>query len=587
MKNSRNRTYLRIPALRLLPLLLLTLLCGIFILSGCRKQNADVSPNILLLDSMLQHSEDYRLLHLTRIAEIKQKKKQANSLSDKYFYDNLLFENYYTLSADSALKYVDKCISIATEAENQEWLTRSLINKATLLAATGLLKEALDIMDDIDTSKLSEQQLVDYYGHMVYLYSHLGIYTGGAGNEYYVIERLYKDSVMSVIKPDHPEYLWYKGWDVLGTNQPADSVISALESILAKSDLSSRYDAKNAYVLARLYEQKGDVDKYEDNMALSAIIDVKIANAEIASLEELSRFLFHDGSGDVERAYSYINYSLNKAIDYPNRIRAFGVSMAMEQINQEYQKRIQQQQRRTNLFLILTCILAFVLIIAVFAIFLQNKKLDKQRKEVNSVNDRLNQKVNALSKAEGQLNEMNSHLKELNEDLKTKNDELREANFVKEEYIGYVFHLCSSYIAKIEDLKRNIYLKAIKKQYRDIEQETSDLDMKDELKDFYHSFDTIFLNIYPNFVSDFNSLLNPDKQIVLKEGELLNMELRIYALVRLGISDSVKIADFLHCAPQTVYNYRLRARSRTFLPKDDFLTHVKSLGSWVEGSGKQ
>ena len=561
--------------------LFIFLLIAAFLEGGCGHKIEERSQKIHILDSLLQHSDEFILDHLKRIEEIKGKRRKTQNISDQYLYDNLLFENYYTSNADSALIYADKTLEDAIQSGNKKWITHSLINKASLLAATGLLKGALDIMESIDTSDLDRDLLVEYYGQMVYLYSHLGNYAEGYQNNYYVTERLYKDSVMSVIDSSHPEYLWYKSWDILGTSQNPDTVIEALRNSLEGSKLNVRQDAQNAYALARLYHQKGDLKNYEEYMALSAIVDVKIANAEIASLEDLAILMFDDGRGDVDRAYAYINYSLDKALHYPNRAKAFGISKTLEKINSAYQEKIERQRRHTHLFLILACVLAGILVVAVIAIILQNKKLNKHRKEVDLANEQLNQKVAQLSAAEKKLNEMNNLLKDLNKDLTKKNSELYEANFVKEEYIGYVFKLCSSYIAQLEEFKRNIYLKAVKKQWREIENLTTDIDMKEELKEFYHSFDTIFLNLYPNFVSDFNSLLKADKQIVLKEGELLNMELRIYALIRLGITDSVKIADFLHCAPQTVYNYRLRARTRSLYDKADFLRLVKSSGHFM------
>ena len=567
---------------KILPFFLICLLTVIPIIAGsCQHRKEKAQDNILLLDSLLVHSEEFLLRQLTKIAELKQNRRNAKTDAEAYLYDNLLFENYFIINADSALIYADASIKSALKTGNNEWVTQSLIGKSSLLAATGLLKEALEVMESVDKENLSESQLVDYYGQMIFLYSHLGNFAEGFQNDYYVTERIYKDSVMRVITPSHPEYLWYKGWDILGSNRNPDSLINALENYLANSELSDRQDAKHAYILARLYEQKGEREKYLSAMALSAIIDVKIANAEISSLEDLATVMFDNGNGDVDRAYSYIEYSLNKALNYPNRTKALGIAKTLDNINEEYQKRIDRQRHRTTVFLILVCVLAGILLVAIVAIILQNKKLNRQRKNVDEANDSLNQKVEQLSKTEGKLSEVNALLKELNADLKDKNEQLYESNFIKEEYIGYVFNLCSSYIAKIEDLKRNIHLKALKKQYKEIEVETADIDMKEELKDFYHSFDTIFLTLYPNFVSDFNSLLKPDKQINLKEGELLNMELRIYALIRLGISDSVKIADFLHCAHQTVYNYRLRARSRALYPKKDFIEMVKSLGNFL------
>lgn len=581
MKNSFQKVYYSHLPVRLLRLAIIFIIIGSMVgVTGCKNRKENVPHNIHVLDSLLNHTEEFTLQQLTKIEELRQKRSKATTPIERHVYDYMLYESFYTLSSDSALYYADQSIKSAEEAGNNDWVIRSKINKASLLTATGLLQSAMMLMTEINPADLDYEQLVEYYGQMIYLYSHLGNFEGSSQNRYYVIERLYKDSIMNVIKPSHPEYLWYKSWDIIGTDQNPDTVILALQESLANSKLSERQDAKNAYVLARLYKQEGDRDKYLDYMALSAIIDVKIANAEIASLEDLAKDVFDDGKGDIDRSYRYIYYSFDKAMSYPNRTREFGIARTLDSINDVVVSRMRQQQHRTITFLVLVCVLALILLVAILAIIMQNKKLKVERHKTETANDELSRRMGELSAADTRLNEMNQLLKELNDDLQKKNEELYESNFVKEEYIGYVFNLCSSYIAQIEELKRNIYLKVVKKQYKDIEAETSNIDMKEDLKAFYHSFDSIFLNIYPNFVADFNSLLEPDKQITLKEGELLNMELRIYALVRLGITDSVKIADFLHCAPQTVYNYRLRARSRTIYPKSEFIEKVKSLDSF-------
>ena len=159
------------------------------------------------------------------------------------------------------------------------------------------------------------------------------------------------------------------------------------------------------------------------------------------------------------------------------------------------------------------------------------------------------------------------------------NQQLSESNAVKEEYISYLFSMCSNYISKIDDFRKNINRKAKVKQWDEVLQMTDKGNVvQDELKEFYHNFDAIFLNLYPDFVSQFNALLSPEEQIVPKKGELLNTDLRIYALVRLGINDSTKIAEFLHCSPQTVYNNRLKVRGRALVEKEDFVKVVQQLG---------
>ena len=562
---------------------LLSILFIIILLPGGVSAAFDESPDfyMAMLDSLIQQKKELEKAKTTRIAFFQNKARNAVTDHDKYIAFSQLFDEYSTFNADSALKYVNLTVDLADRSGNPEWKSATRINKSNLLAATGLLKEAENVMAEIDRHDMPQEMLPSYYGQMIFLFSHLGNYAGGINNEYYVKERAYKDSIIAILPHDHQDYLWYKGWDILGTDKTDPSLIPALLERVNASQLNSRNDAKDFYVLAKLFEWQGDRDNFKKYMTLSAICDVKTANAEIASLEDLAKIVFENGKGDIDRAYSYINYSLNKAIAFPNRVRAFSIARTQDRINAAYQERARSQERRIRTFLIITAALALILLFTVAVIIFQNSKLKRQRENLDSANKDLNTHVLRLSEAQKQLADTNSQLTRLNEDLHRKNEELNEANYVKEEYIGYIFTICSNYIGKLEDFRKKIHVKAITRKYKEIETATETQDIvKKELKDFYRSFDTIFLHIYPDFISDFNALLQPDKQIVPKEEELLNTELRIYALVRLGITDSVKIAEFLHCSPQTVYNNRFRVRSKAIIPKEDFAETVRTLGKF-------
>ncbi len=567
---------------KLLPIII-ALAAAIALIPGCGRQTDESSAYLAKLDSLIDKEDDFVRDKLLRISELHQKERNAISTTDRYLYATLLFDEYLTYNSDSAMKYIDRRIDIARASDNKEWENRSLINKIGLLAGTGLLREAEDIMNSVDTTGFSNDLMIEYYGQLIYLYSHLGNYTGGSKNDYYLKERVYKDSMMRIITPEHPDYLWYKSWDIIGTEKKDPSLIPALVEKVEASQLNTRQDAKRAYILAKLYENDNNRDGLLKYMAISAIADVRSANAEIASLEELARLLFSDGDGDIDRAYRYVNYSLNKAISYPNRVRAVGITNILDAVNKAHQERTRHEQKRTRSSLTLVCILAIILICAVVTIIVQNRRLSRQGSRLDKANKSLNANIAELSTAQKQLSDVNARLQKLNADLKQKNEELNEANYVKEEYIGYIFTICSNYIRKLEELRRSIHVKAVTKKYKEIIEETDSTDMtRDELKDFYRSFDTVFLHIYPDFVSDFNSLLQDDKHITPKEGELLNTELRIYALVRLGITDSIKIAEFLHCSPQTVYNNRFRVRNKALVPKKNFAEAVRTLGKFME-----
>jgi type II secretory pathway pseudopilin PulG len=458
-------------------------------------------------------------------------------------------------------------------------LMRLKIRKSYLLTATGLMKEAIDVMNTVDVSKLPLQLKKEYFSQMVYLYSHLGNYRGGNfhGNRYYDIERAYKDSLARIISPADTDYLWHEGWRRQNA-QPAErrEIMKLLRDEVEHSNLNSREDAQNAYILAILCKEEGDNRGYINNLIKSAIADVSISNKDVASLQDLASLCYD--LGELDRAYSYIDYCLDASLLYPNRVRAISIAPLQNKINRAYQERNKQQELRVRIFLLVVCVLSIILAVALIVIYKQNKRLTQRRTELDAANSTLNQYVKDLFSAQSQLTEANTRLQSLNDRLKSTNEQLREANYVKEEYIGYAFSRSSSYIRKLDEFRRSINRKAKAKQWDDIRTMTDSQAMaKDELKEFFANFDSIFLHIYPDFVNNFNALLLPDERIYPKEGELLNTELRIYALVRLGITDSVKIAEFLHCSPQTVYNNRFRVRSKSIISKEKFLEAVKRL----------
>lgn len=565
--------------LYLIVLLLFVPLLG----ASCSADNSDDSPDLVRLDSLLNHTADIDRQKQIRISDLRHRIGRTSSVNEQYLAAALLFDEYSVYDSDSAMKYADQRLELARRSGNTDWEIQSIIDKSELLTGTGMLHEAAELMARIDSRKLSTDLLVEYYGQMIFLLSHQGNYAGGNTNDYYIREREYKDSIMAVIYPEHPEYYWYRCWDVIGTDKKDPGLIAEIERHIADAGFNTRQNAKDAYALARLCRNEGDMKRCIKYLTMSAIADVNISNADIASLDELAQLLFDNGEGDIYRAYRYVNYCLNKAISFPNRVRAIGINKLLDDVNKAFNERIMQEKRRSDYALVAVCILAAVLISAIIIIIVQNRRLRRQSHTLDKANKKLNANVVELSLAQAQLNEANAQLKELNADLQQKNEDLNEANYVKEEYIGYIFTICSNYIRKLEEFRSSIHVKAVSKKYKEILEETDCTDMmRDELKDFYRSFDSIFLHIYPDFINDFNSLLHPDKRITPKEGELLNTDLRIYALVRLGITDSIKIAEFLHCSPQTVYNNRFKVRTRALVPKKDFAEAVRTLGKAVE-----
>lgn len=535
---------------------------------------------LLQLDSMMALREQFEEAKWARIAELRKEVHEVRTLEEQYWLNKRFYDEYFVFNADSAFVYADRNAAIAARLNRKEWIDEWHIKRSFLLSATGQLTEALEELTGMNGSQLPDILRVEYYGQKVYLYSHMVQYTGDTGERrdyYQALNFLYNDSVMQAVTADHPFYLWFKGWRVRENAEKSERVLKDLDKMMRTAKFDSRRDAMHAYLLANLYKDRGDKENFLKYLILSAMADIRTANKDIASLEELAKALFE--LGDIDHAYSYINYCLQNALLYRNRVRLVSIMTVQDDIRLAYAERNLHQERRLRMFLWGISALLVVLLGMLFYIMKQTGKLARSRKRLNQANEQLNVQLEELSEARKELAEANTQLLQLNEKLQETNGLLRESNYVKEEYIGYVFSICSTYITKLDEYRKKVNRMVKAKLFDDLKKMTDSSSMAQaELKEFYHNFDTIFLHVYPDFVNDFNQLLQPEERVVLKEGELLNTELRIYALVRLGITDSVKIAEFLHCSPQTVYNNRLKTRNKAIIPKDTFADTVKTLG---------
>ncbi len=536
-------------------------------------------PQLLAtLDSILVQTGELASQKELKIAQLKKKLSNAANFEEEFWINKMLYDESFVFNADSAMKYVDRNIQIATELKKKDWQDEWLINRSFMFAATGLLKEAGEVLEKVDSTSLSDGLKLSYYYQRSYLYSHLGQYMGDqkqVNNKYYNEFENANKHMLALVRPKDPLY-W---WCVASCNElsPEDSLFSALENVVLSSHHNTRLDAMNAYGLSNMYKRLGDKEKTMIYLIYSAMADLRVCNRDIASLQELSSLLYD--AGDIDRAYAYMNYCLKAALLYPNRVRIINISTELDKIYANYQQRDIRWRNSLQNYLYVVTFFSIILVLALIGLYRQTKKMRKSRTELDSVNHSLNQHVVELSQMHKQLALANQELQNLNELLRSANQKLQESNDVKEEYIGYVFSICSNYISKLDEYRKNINRKLKTGQFEEARQLTDNSSLtQNELKDFYANFDAIFLRVYPDFVADLNSLLRPEEQILLKDASELNTEVRIYALVRLGINDSVKIADFLHCSPQTVYNHRLRMRNKAIIPKDKFAEAVRLLG---------
>lgn len=568
----------------------------LFICSLPRAASYDKETEYWLkqLDEELLRQDEYIAQKQQKIDQLNVRRQLLKEDEERYFQNRQVYDECMTFDSELAMEVVDENIAIAHRMHDAERLTEWQIKRSFLLSSTGLMMEALQVLEGIIGLQLKHELALQYYNQMQYLYSHLWQYTwkGDMKDYYQTYNAIYNDSINQIIRPDDADYIWHQAWHDLGTDK-AEECIETLKQSVAQMPNDSRNDAMLNYVLARLYEAQGDMNLYVVYLAKSAIADIRSANQDIASLEELairmyddyaalpatSSFLALDNDELISRAYNYISTCLKTTQKYNNRVRTVSISRVLDQILLAYLQRDAHQRDRLKKSLWTVCILLLLVLSGIVVVWRQNVRLGRSRHQLAQTNDELKQNQEALAQVNAQLVATNAQLQETMNQQQEVNQQLREADLVKEEYIGYLFSICSNYISKLDDFRKNINRKAKVKLYDEVLKMTDKNTLvQDELKEFYHNFDAIFLHLYPDFVTQFNELLQPEERIEPRKGELLNTDLRIYALVRLGINDSVKIAEFLHCSPQTVYNNRLKIRSKTILPKEDFLRTVQHLG---------
>ena len=563
-------------------ILIVCLLFPAYVCADTSKHALEENRKLLhSLDSLLEQQDLFVRVKEERIKQLKMQYSRVKDVKELYAMNRMVYLEYRVYDADSALHYINKNIQLAQQTNNRTWEVVSLLEQSFVLTSSGLLTEALKAVSDIQPEELPQNLRSEYFGRLCTLYSRLRDYSSEnsqLSEHYNNLQKAFRDSVYLTATPDELRYWNCRAWLYLGTPE-IEPVKQAFEENKQTLSNDSRKYSIATYNLSAIYRSENNESKYLENLILSAMADIRSVNGDIGSLQEIAEYLFKHG--EIDRAYNYILYCSQKAMLFHNRVRIVKMSHLQNQIYKAYEEQSRTQQKRLQASLIAVSFLFLVLIGAFLFIRKQMRRLKEANLKLDSTNQKLSVNMDALSTAHQRLEEVNMQLKDLNTQLQEVNDQLRESNYVKEEYIGYVFNICSTYISKLEEFRKNINRKLKVGQIEDVKAITdSSATASNELKEFYQNFDTIFLHLYPDFVGDFNALLLPEERIELKEGELLNTELRIHALIRLGITDSVKIADFLHCSAQTVYNNRLRTRNKSIIPKEDFINAVKKLGKY-------
>ncbi|MDR1369320.1 MAG: DUF6377 domain-containing protein [Dysgonamonadaceae bacterium] len=541
---------------------------------------SEIDSLMKVLDYTISNQSEYTDKKELRISTLK------SMLADKqltyvetYNIHNKLYDEYKAYTCDSAMYYVHANIQIAEQHNDPERLNEAKLNLSFLLYISGMYKESLDNLSTIDRNHLPDHLKAIYFLRYEHTYLNLCFYIRDEiySQKYSEIFKAYRDTLLSVSDKSSNEYIVAHLEELVESGQYDEMEQICLNRLDSLSQENHLY-AMTAATLADSYYKTGNLYMQKKYLILSAISDMKAAVREQSSLIVLASILYEDG--DLQRANNYVEKAMADANFYNARLRNIEIAKIQPVITNAYQQKIENQSEKLRMISILVSILSIFLFIALFYIYRQMRKLSVTRRELFDKNIELNNSNKGLQNANEQSHILNEELNRMNLQLKELNLSLSEANFLKEEYIGHFLDLCSNYIEKLDNYRKSLSQKAAAGQIEDLVKSLkSSRFIDDELKEFYKYFDSSFLRIYPDFVSGFNALLFEEERFDLKKGDLLHTGVRVFALIRLGIEDNAKIASFLRCSTQTVYNYKNKIKNKTLVPRDEFEKWVMKIGN--------
>lgn len=485
-----------------------------------------------------------------RIKNLKEKLANASQSDFNKQYDicGKLYEEYKVYQFDSAYVYTQKLIAISKQTGNAVHLNESKIKMSFLLLSAGMFTETFASLNQVNTHLLGDESKLQYYSIKSRAYSDLGDYNNDKNYAPYDQNEAVKfiDSAIAMSKPNSFEKLYHLGNKQVISNDVQKPSPYYIE-LLNHYQLTDHQRAMVATGLSYFYEGPYQSDKRIQLMAIGAINDIRSSTKETLAIFRLGQQLYIDGN--VEDAYTFIEEAMDDAQFYGARLRKIQIGavlpiIAAQKILVADKKSLLAENEKNRFLVYFLSITVFAIVIALvsFIVFIQLKRVKVKEKIIE---------------------DKNAELEKINE-------RLIEDTHIKEEYIGYFFNVISGYILKLEKLKRSIERKLSTKKYEDILVSTNEINIKKERETLFYTFDHVFLKIFPNFIHTFNSLFKKEDQIWPKDNEVLNTDLRIFALMRLGINDNETIANILEYSVNTIYVYKMRIKAKALVPSDQF-----------------
>lgn len=501
--------------------------------------SSDPQKSLDELNTVIAQREFFLTEKLNRIEVLKRNVRQA-AATDRFELYEKLYEEYKSFIYDSAFRYARILQTSAYRMKNAQKIAVSKIKIGFVLVSSGLFNETLDTLRTVQLRHLDDSMRSELYFLMARTHYDLSDFSGDDFYRPYHTAHgnAYMDSAIAISPKASLRYLMFTGLKSLRL-QDITAAQESFEALL-KKPLTNQQLAIVASTLSFIYHYTARSEMSKDMLVRAAIADLRVCTKETLAMLNLADLLYKEG--DIEHAYAYIKIAMEDANFYGARHRKIQVAAIFPII--EGQRLRTVESHRSALLMYAFVITALTILIVIFSVII----LRQYRK---------------LKLAEHVISDANQRLLEANH-------QLTDANKIKEEYVWYYFTVTAEHITKLDSLKKSLELKLLTKKQEEIKYIVDSINIRREREELYNNFDRVFLKLFPGFVTTFNSYFREEDKIVLKEGQLLNTELRIFALMRMGIHDNEKIAKILDYSVTTIYTYKTRIRSKSILENDEF-----------------
>ena len=549
------------------------LLTSVFLLltAVINAQKLNLDELYRQVDQEIEHFPEYVAQYEQQIAATRTDYQKAKTQQERYRLALALYEQYRAFQNDSALAYLNRAETLARQM-NQPAQVGDIISRAAFQCSTaGLYNEALAFLRKVDKTQLDTLGLAHYYMAQMHVYGELGYYTqvSSMREGYYEKQAAYRDSLYNVIDHNSQDYMMQRILELLPQKRYQEAT-DLSDRWLKDMSPESRDYAIASYYRYLIINNQMNPEQAEYWLCQSALSDIRHAVMDQASLLALAEKL--NDEGELTHSYHYIRFTWECNNRFNTRMRNWQIAPILNVIDSNYKEQLARNTQVLTTSVIVVSILAVMLLGLLFFLHRRNKQLDVARQAVSDSNE----KLAALNE---ELKSTNAQLSDKNDEFALLNSQLSESNRVKEEYIGRFMSLCSQYIDKLDDYRKMVNKKMKDKELDELYRLSKSTALKEkELDELYENFDSVFLHLFPNFVEDFNGLLQPEMRLKPRDDNRLPTEIRIFALIRLGFEDSSKIAEFLHYSVNTIYNYRARIKNGAIGNRESFEQRVKQLG---------